>query len=695
MKQKSFSIQHKLVLTCMFISLVSVFAVGVFVIFYSKNNSRSQFYTSVQKELEHIDFGITLFFQDSESVLDFIVQHPDVRNSDDTIHSYVLSEKRVKVRDTVKSKTEQTLIALFKKFPESFDKKYFEAYIGTKWGGLATGVEDSYFPPYYDPRVRDWYKSASAAQGKSVLSKAYLSTRGEVVVSHVRSVYSLQNEFIGNAGVDITLKTLTDMIAQSRIGKTGYIVLIQDDGVILADPRHPEFNLKKLEETSLADLSTLDELSGNGMIFTDNENYFAQARTIKRLNWKLVGLQSEKEVFENYRRLILLIVTIELILMCLVFAATWLGIRRITKPIKRAVGALRDIAEGEGDLTVRLPVRGSDEIADMSEYFNKTIEKIGRSLKAVNNNMDLMQEIGANLSSNMTETASSVNQISANIEGVKQQTITQAASVAKTSATIEAIIRAIAKLNSSLENQVASVAKSSASIEEMVAGVASITEQLNKNNRTINQLHEFSTVGRAGAEKANDFIKQVAEKSDELDEASQIIRRIASQTNLLAMNAAIEAAHAGEAGKGFAVVADEIRKLAEESNMQGKEIAKTIKETLAIIESITIASKQTEQTFDQVYRLAEYISKSEESILSAMQKQDKGNKAALAAIRDISLVTVEVKDGSAEMLDGGEQMAKEMQKLDDLTRAITDSMNEMASGAAQINKAAQEVNKIA
>lgn len=368
--------------------------------------------------------------------------------------------------------------------------------------------------------------------------------------------------------------------------------------------------------------------------------------------------------------------------------------KKIARSLQRTKNALQDIAQGDGDLTVRLPLVGNDEMTDLSKYFNQTIEKIGEAIRTIGINTGTMEDIGNDLSTNMTETASAVHQISANIDSVKQQTVTQAASVTETAATVEEIIRTIKQLNNGIETQAASVAQSSSAVEQMVANIASITQTLDKTNDTIKTLATATADGKETITGSTAVTQKIAEESGGLLEASSVIQHIASQTNLLAMNAAIEAAHAGEAGKGFAVVADEIRKLAEESSVQGKTITATLKTLSGEIETLSASSKIAGEKFNVIFSLPEQVKKMSQQLMEAMREQESGSREVLGAIKTINAVTNEVQAGSGEMLRGGEGVTEEMRKLDDLTRVIADSMNEMASGAVQISNAVQDVNEI-
>ena len=552
-----------------------------------------------------------------------------------------------------------------------------------------------------------WYDSPLRT-GKSIMVppfKLYKDKNDIVTTFAIPILYN--NKAIGVVDADVDVTFLQKKLEQiPGTTKENFKRLCSANGTIVAngiDPskilqnqfeRNPKFKkyfeaIARSETVDQIDISNTSGLRSKFILVPVNiPGVSAKWAFISTTAMKIFTADARTALRRTVVQYVLILISVVILLYVLVRMF-------VSKPLQFTSDALRNIAQGEGDLTVRLPVHGKDEIAELSEYFNQTIAKIGSAIKNVDANSNVMQSIGDELSSSMTETASALNEISANIDGVKEQAMTQAASVTQTSSTVEEIIRTIENLNGSIEIQSDSVAQSSAAVEEMVANIASITNSLEKSDNMVKNLAAATSEGKSTLLTSNTVTQKIADESGGLIEASSVIQNIASQTNLLAMNAAIEAAHAGEAGKGFAVVADEIRKLAEESSAQGKTITDTLKKLSDDIKGLSDSSKIVEEKFNAIFQLSENVRGMSAELTAAMREQENGSREVLAAIKNISSVTVEVKSGSEEMLVGGKGVADEMRKLDQLTAVIKDSMNEMAAGVQQINNAVQEVNDLA
>jgi len=367
---------------------------------------------------------------------------------------------------------------------------------------------------------------------------------------------------------------------------------------------------------------------------------------------------------------------------------------RTVKPIVNVAETLKDISEGEGDLTRSVNVNSKDEVGDLARYFNHTLDKIKNLIIVIKDEASKLSDIGSDLSSNMTQTAAAVNQITANIQSIKGRVINQSASVTQTNATMEQVTVNIDRLNGNVEAQSQNVSQASAAIEEMVANIASVTDTLVKNGANVKSLQEASEVGRSGLQGVAQDIQEISRQSEGLLQINAVMQNIASQTNLLSMNAAIEAAHAGDAGKGFAVVADEIRKLAISSSDQSKTIGAVLKKIKESIDNITKSTENVINRFEAIDANVKTVSEQEENIRNAMEEQGQGSKQVLDGIEKVTGITRNVKSGSNEMLEGAQQVILESQNLEKATQEITSGMNEMASGADEINTAVHQVNEL-
>jgi methyl-accepting chemotaxis protein len=228
----------------------------------------------------------------------------------------------------------------------------------------------------------------------------------------------------------------------------------------------------------------------------------------------------------------------------------------------------------------------------------------------------------------------------------------------------------------------------------MVANINSVTSTLVSNSINVKTLLEASEAGRFSLQEVAADIQEIDRESEGLLEINAVLQNIASQTNLLSMNAAIEAAHAGEAGKGFAVVADEIRKLAESSGNQSKTIGNVLKKIKKSFERINTSTGNVLTKFEAIDSSIRIVAEQEENIRCAMEEQREGSKQLLQGSGDLREITGQVRSGSRQMLEGSKEVIHESRNLEEATLEINSGMNEMASGADEINTAVNHVNGI-
>ena len=410
--------------------------------------------------------------------------------------------------------------------------------------------------------------------------------------------------------------------------------------------------------------------------------------------WTIMIASDDSYILSEVKVMTRFTIIIALMAVAAAAAIVFVSLSYVTKPIVSVTNTLKNISEGEGDLTSVIPENGNDEITDMSRYFNRTLEKIKNLVITIKLKTVDLFDTGTELAGNMTETAAAINQIAANIRSIKGRVLSQSAGVAETSATMEQITSNIENLNKQVELQASSVAQSSSAIEEMFANIQSVIQTLAVNNESVSKLSSASDLSRNDLETVASDVKDVARESQGLLDINTVMKNIASQTNLLSMNAAIEAAHAGEAGKGFAVVADEIRKLAEESGEQSQVIGVILKKIKDSIDKIIESTGTVLTRFEGINEGVKNVSDHEVNIRSAMEEQGQGSKQILEAVDHLNEITRQVEKGSTEMYEGSAEIIRESKELQEITGEISGGMNEMAIGAEQINAAVNRVNEI-
>lgn len=367
---------------------------------------------------------------------------------------------------------------------------------------------------------------------------------------------------------------------------------------------------------------------------------------------------------------------------------------RFSRSIADPLGGFRDlfVQGSSGDLRMRSSYEGADELGDMGKSFNDFMSRLEGIVITLKKEASSLEEAGAELSAGSREADEVTQVFDTEISRSRSQADQQAANVTETAAAVEQMARNIESLDGIVDEQVASVTESSASIEEMIASVNSIAESSRKAMDQVENLKAQSDKGQQMMSQSVQLVRNVDEMSRHLDEANKVIAGIAAQTNLLAMNAAIEAAHAGDAGRGFSVVADEIRKLAEQSTAQSREVKSSLKEIVSAIERVVDMSRETDGVLktvnEGVLSMADIFS---ELHLGLDQQQTSGS-TVLAELKRMNDMSQTVRNGSSEMNAGNREIVKAVEELDEGTLRFTESFREIEDQKNRIIEAFKSIS---
>jgi methyl-accepting chemotaxis protein len=550
---------------------------------------------------------------------------------------------------------------------------------------------------------KDGYYSIPMSTGREALTEPIFYTVGGkeyFIPSIVAPIKNHEGKTVGVVGMDILVDEIQELVNNLKPFGNGVAAVFSADGTVIShfDPSHIGRDMRESEVAVVGDRvgdlinavttgTSVNFIAGEMMIYATPFTVGNSARP-----WSLTIGTSYSGIMAPINRMFFIIICIGVAMLAAMTIGAFTIARSISRPIVRTMTALKDVSEG--DLTRQIDIRSRDEVGELGGYINFTVDKIKSLILAIRSQSSALSDIGSGLANSMDETAAAINEITANIQSIKNRAINQSASVTETNATMEQITVNIDKLSGHVDKQSISVAQSSSAIEQMLANIQSVTQTLVKNTDSVNELMNASEVGRSGLQEVAADIQEIARESEGLLEINAVMENIASQTNLLSMNAAIEAAHAGEAGKGFAVVADEIRKLAENSGEQSKTISAVLKKIKDSIDKITRSTDNVLKKFEAIDGGVKTVFDQEENIRNAMEEQSVGSKQILEAIGQLNEATQMVKDSSQEMLEGSRQVIQEGRNLEVATQEITNGMNEMAVGADQINSSVNHVNSI-
>ena len=368
--------------------------------------------------------------------------------------------------------------------------------------------------------------------------------------------------------------------------------------------------------------------------------------------------------------------------------------------VRRLTGGFRIITEysvdlSSGILNNRRIYKKKDEFGRLITEFNSSFDSLSLLIQTMENLAGKNTDLNNHLAESTEEVSSSVSEMGANIGQMEKQVEQQDEVVESTVTAVNQIAANIDSLTKQIENQSSAVTESSASVEEMTASINNVARLSNERNEQTALLLEQIEIASSNMKSTDSVIKEISELSSGMLKITEVINSISAQTNLLAMNAAIEAAHAGDAGKGFAVVASEIRKLAADTGTNAHLINDTLSKITAIVQTAAESSSDNRKSFEAVRNMVSGYTGTFQEINTSMEELSSGTTEIIGAVTSLSDITSQIQSASNEINMGTENVNNSISSLNELSRSVLGGIKEVNIGIKEINKAMIDLSNIA
>ncbi|GMQ58553.1 methyl-accepting chemotaxis protein [Vallitalea sediminicola] len=681
-RKKFTGIRGKLFTVFLSIALIPIIVATIIYTLTFEKNEYENFRDTTTHTINQVENYLTSNIKTLKGNAKQVATHSLVTQIDNTIFSVAdkKGDENIKIPTPEVGSLSTQLLNVMKNVGESYPDIYLIGIGVEENGGYIKWPvkEGGSRSPGYNPSERGWYQQAWNNPNEVILTDPYQSTgTGKLFMSAASVIKDESGNDKGVVAVALSLENLTNTIKDIKIGETGYVILVDGNGKVLAHPKNENLIFKDIKDVFPKELLNENELKDteNVDVNIDGKDYVVNTYTSDKLGWKLVAAIEKTEIEKDINSMKKAAIIMVLILIFVTFILAIIVSKYFTAPLDGAIKHINLLAEG-------------DFSKEMSQKYLKRKDEFGNLAKMLSN----MQKDIKNL----------IGQISGSVEQVTVSSNEFSHTTKETAQALEQVATAMESLADGTEKQMNVVGHSSDTIEQILKGIQQVTENVNDVANVSNDATEAANCGEKAMDavvvqmniieestvNSSEAIISLNAHSAEISQIVDIIVTISEQTNLLALNAAIEAARAGEQGKGFAVVADEVRVLAEQSQSAAKKISELILEIKNGTNQAVIAMNDgTDQvklgketvvragkSYEDIINLIKHVSCQIQEVSSTMQQMSGSSIEIVSSVKDIENISREIAGETQTVSAATEEQMASIQEI----QASSETLSKMA-----------------